>query len=204
MVVGRQESDLQVFCRSNSLQACSDMDKHISATSRLNHNHHNHRRLRQVGLSFFASCPTLRAQWSPTCCCMVVITVAWVPRSGDVSGGCGCTGVTSSSCRSEWPWLQRRTTARSPGPRRGSRASCASCHGTRRLHPRGRGQESCWTVSRRCEEPWSVTRLPRCPSSHSRSGCWKRVRPNKKTLPVHLYFREGWAPASQQVPRRCS
>ena len=38
------------------------------------------------------------------------------------SDGCGCTGVTSS-CRSVWPWLQRRTTARSPGQRRGDAAS---------------------------------------------------------------------------------
>ena len=45
-----------------------------------------------------------------------------------------------SSCRSVWPWLQRRTTARSPGQRRGGGARRTTRHGDRSLHPRGRGQ----------------------------------------------------------------
>ena len=40
-----------------------------------------------------------------------------MPAAGG-SDGCGCTGVTSS-CRSVWPCLQRRTTARSPRAQEG-------------------------------------------------------------------------------------
>ena len=100
----------------------------LPPTTRHNHNHHNQDRLRSR-VFFFRVAP-----WMSLACSPLLVL-----QGDGKSDGCGCTGVMSS-CRSVWPWLQRRTTARSPGQRREWRARRTTRHGDRSLHSRGRGR----------------------------------------------------------------
>ena len=73
-----------------------------------------------------------------------------------------------------WSGTQRHGDRR-PEPERERSARSTTPFGERRDCFRGRGHQSCWTLSGRCVQPRSVTWLSRLPSSHG--GAWVVATP---------------------------